>query len=243
MSARISFNWSELDRYNLSAMLYRAKASIVGQRLTVNEVHKRIAKHIKAHLPVRVTQRKDASQHQGLIYMGGMYHSEYDRKGFTRHIEIVLSYHPDDTALTVTEYRWRRLCSLFADTILHEIIHARQYRSRNFKAIPGYESTAEFAKQRRDQSYYGDKDEMGAFAFNIACEMTDRFGFNYSAIAKYMDSDQAKKHKRTSWNRYLAAFDWNHNHKIIRKMKKKVRNHLDNAYIGKPFKTTDHLTY
>jgi hypothetical protein len=224
-------------------MLYRAKTEVVGKRLDVNELHARISKHIKQHLPVRVTKRRDTNQTPGVVYMGGMYHADYDHRGWSRYIEIVLSYHTLDDKIKITDYRWRRMCNLFADTMLHELIHVRQYRSRNFKDIPGYESTAEFAKQRKDQTYYGDKDEMGAFSFNIACEMVDRFGLDYRSAMDYMDSNEAKKHKRTSWHRYLHAFDWNHNHKIIRKMKKKVRNQLENAYVGKPFKTTDHLTY
>ena len=84
---------------------------------------------------------------------------------------------------------------------------------------------------------------MGAFAFNIACEMIDRFGYDKKSIQKYLDSMQSKKHKKTTYHRYLSAFDWNHNHPRIRQMKKKIMYQIDYAYVGKPFKTTNHLTY
>jgi hypothetical protein len=119
----------------------------------------------------------------------------------------------------------------------------RQYRSREFKDIPGYESTAYYHKQRVDQEYFGHKDEMGAFAFNIACDMIDRFGNDRVAIQRYMDSMQAKRHKRTTYRSYLNAFDWDHTHPIIRQMKKKIIRNLDYAATGKPFKTTNYLTY
>lgn len=242
--ARKPFNWSLLDRYNLYGMMYAAGKDIVGKKLPIKDLQKIIGSHIKANLPVSVIRKQsDYTQKPGLVYMGGAYYSDYDKKGYTRHIAIVLSYHPLDTIVKLTEYRWSRLCQLFADTILHEIVHMRQYRSRNFKSIPGYESTAYYHKQRVDQEYYGDRDEMGAFSFNIACDMVDRFGPDRKSIQKYMDSMQAKRHKRTSWHQYLSAFDWNHNHKIVRQMKKKVLHNLEYAYIGKPFKTTDHLTY
>lgn len=241
---RKDFNWSLLDRNNLYSMLYKAGKDFVGKKIAVKDLQKLISAHIKSNLPVKVVRRQnDSSQKRGLIYMGGAYYSEYDANGYTRFIEIVLSYHPLDTTLKLTEYRWTRLCSLFADTILHELIHMRQYRSRDFKSIPGYESTAYFRKQRVDQEYYGHRDEMGAFAFNIACDMVDRFGPNYYAIQKYMDSMQAKKHKKTTYYKYLNSFDWNHNHSIVRRMKKKILHQLENAYTGKPFKTTNHLTY
>lgn len=242
--ARKPFNWSLLDKYNLYCMLYAVGKDVVGKKMPVKDLQKILSAHIKSHLPVKVVRRQnDHTQKAGLIYMGGAYYSDFDKQGYTRCIEVVLSYHPLDTVVKLTEYRWTRLCQLFADTILHEIVHMRQYRSRNFKAIPGYESTAYYHKQRVDQEYYGDKDEMGAFSFNIACDMLDRFGYDKRTIQKYIDSMQAKRHKRTNWHRYLSAFDWNHNHKIVRQMKKKVMHNLDYAFIGKPFKTNDYLTY
>lgn len=225
-------------------MLYNAGKDIVGKKLPIKDVQKSISAHIKANLPVKVVRKQnDSTQKPGMIYMGGTYYSDYDKSQTSRFIEIVLSYHPDDEKLKITEYRWARLCELFADTILHEVIHMRQYRSRNFKSIPGYESTAYYHKQRVTQEYYGDRDEMGAFAFNIACDMIDRFGNDKSAVQKYMDSMQAKRQKKSSYYRYLSAFDWNHNHPRIRQMKKKIIRNLDYAEAGKPFKTTNYLTY
>jgi hypothetical protein len=225
-------------------MLYSVGREIVGKKIEVKELQKLLSTHIKSHLPVKVVRKQnDPKQKRGLIYMGGVYHSERDANFYTRFIEVTLCYHPLDKVIKVTEYRWQRLCALFADTILHEVIHMRQYRSRNFKAIPGYESTAYYHKQRMDQQYYGDRDEMGAFSFNIACDMVDKFGLDKKSIQKYMDSMQAKKHKRTTYHKYLAAFDWNHNHPRIRQMKKKILHQIDYAFVGKPFKTTNHLTY
>jgi hypothetical protein len=225
-------------------MLYNAGKDIIGKKLPIKDVQKSISAHIKANLPVKVVRKQnDANQKPGLIYVGGTYYSDYDKSGTNRFIEIVLSYHPLDTQLKITDYRWARLCELFADTILHEVIHMRQYRSRNFKSIPGYESTAYYHKQRINQEYYGDRDEMGAFSFNIACDMIDRFGNDKHAIQKYMDSMQSKRHKKTSYHRYLSAFEWNHNHPKIRQMKKKIVRNLDYAEAGKPFKTTNYLTY
>jgi hypothetical protein len=225
-------------------MLHCLGKDIVGKKIPVKDLQKQLSTHIKAHLPVKVVRKQnDHKQKRGLIYMGGTYYSEYDAYGYTRFIEVVLSYHPLDEAVKITEYRWNRLCSLFADTILHELIHMRQYRSRGFKTIPGYESTAYLHKQRVDQEYYGHRDEMGAFAFNVACDMIDKFGPNYYAIQHYMDGMKPKQHTKSTYHKYLNSFDWNHNHKIVRRMKKKILCQLENAYIGKPFKTTNHLTY
>jgi hypothetical protein len=174
--------------------------------------------------------------------MGGAYDSVADKQGKKKFIEVVLSYNPLDAEARITQYRWTRLCDLFADTILHEIIHMRQYRSRNFKDIPGYESTAHYHRQRLDQEYYGNRDEMGAFSFNIACEMLDKFGYDPVAIRYYMDNLNART-KRGTFTKFLATFDWNHNHIKVRQMKRKIMKQLEYAAIGRPFKTTTHLTY
>ena len=241
---RESFNWSQLDRDNLYSMLYSAGRDIVGQKLPVGLLQKKLSSHIKSYLPVKVVRvHRDAKHNPKIVYMGGTYYSDLDKKKHKRFMEIVLSYHPLAEQIQMTEYRWRRLCSLFADTILHEIIHMRQYRSRNFKDIPGYESTAHYHKQRIDQEYYGHRDEMGAFSFNIACDLLDRFGHDPVEIRRYMDSMRAKRHKNTSYCKFLTAFDWDHDHVKVCQLKQKVLKQLEYAAIGRPFKTTTHLTY
>ena len=237
------FNWSQLDRNNLYSMLYSAGADIVGQKMPVKLLHQRLSSHIKSCLPVTIKKwQYDAKQDRGFPYMGGAYDSVLDKKGKKKFIEVVLSYHPLDKEAKITEYRWKRLCSLFADTILHEMVHMRQYRSRNFKDIPGYKSTAELRKQRVDQEYYGHRDEMGAFSFNIACEMIDKFGYDPVAIRYYMNNLTGRTKKGT-FTKFLATFDWDHNHVKVRQMKQKVMKQLEYAAIGRPFKTTTHLTY
>jgi hypothetical protein len=240
---RQDFNWSQLNRNNLYSMLYSAGSDIVGQKMPVKLLHKRLSAHIKSCLPVTIKKwQYDHKQDRGFPYMGGSYDSVLDKKGKQRFVEVVLSYHPKDREICITNYRWRRLCSLFADTILHEMIHVRQYRSRNFKDIPGYESTAHYHKQRQDQEYYGHRDEMGAFSFNIACEMLDKFGYDPVTIRNYMDN-LPKRLKKGTFTKFLATFDYNHDHIKVKQMKQKVLKQLEYAAIGRPFKTTTHLTY
>jgi len=241
---RQSFNWSLLDRSNLYSMLYSAGAAIVGKKMSIDDFHRYLSSHVKSNLPVNVVRRRNnRKQVHGFPYIGGFYDSIIDKKRKGRFIGLVVSYHPDDTAVKITEYRWAKMCSLFADTILHEIIHMRQYRSRNFKFIPGYESTAYYRKQRDDQEYFGHRDEMGAFSFNIACDMIDKFGYDPAAISKYMDSMQAKRHKTTTFSKFMATFDWNHKHIKVIQMKRKILKQLEYAAIGRPFKTNSYLTY
>lgn len=223
-------------------MFYSLNSEIVGKELSPSQIQRRIIKHVKAHLPIKIKKCIYAPTDKGFIFMGGVYYSNLDRKGVPS-IEVNFNYNPTDKKLKLTNYRFKRMAVRFADVMCHEIIHMRQFRARNFKCIPGYQSTAEYAKDRKKQEYYGDRDEMGAHAFNTACELIDRFGYDPTTIAHYLDSNECRRHKASTWGDYLKAFDWNHNHPIIRRMRNLIMRSLENAYEGTPFRTNNHLTY
>lgn len=223
-------------------MFYLLNSDIVGKELSPSQIQKRISRHVKQHIPVKIKKCMHIPTTKGFVFIGGVYYSDLDRKKLPA-MEVNFNYNPEDKKLKLTYHRFKRMAIRFADVVLHELVHQRQFRSRNFKNIPGYQSTAEYAKERKQQEYYGDLDEMGAHAFNCACELIDRFGYDTCAIVQYLDSNQCRRHKNSTWNDYLKAFDFNHDHSIIRRMKKKVLRQLENAYSGKPFKTTNYLTY
>ena len=241
--ARQAFNWSLLDRNTLYSMLYELKPAIVDKRLPIGDIIRQISKHIKAHLPVKVVSNRHKPVKPGEVWIGGAYYSDLDSSGKKRFIEIGFSFPTDTQTMKTSLYRWERICTLFADTILHEIIHVRQYRARTFKDIPGYESTAYYAKDRAWQEYYGHRDEMGAHAFNLAQDMIDKFDFDPKAIRDYLDSKVPKRVRPNGWGRFMKSFEYNHNHPKVIQMKHKIMTQLENAWNGKPFKTPNYLTY
>ena len=243
MGRRTPFNWSLLDRDTLYSMLYELKPEIVDRRLPIGEITKLLSKHIKTHLPVKVTSNRHKPVKKGELWIGGAYHSYFDKAGNKRFIEIELAFPTTADTMKTSLYRWERICRLFADTVLHEVIHTRQYRARNFKDIPGYESTAYYAKDRAWQEYYGHRDEMGAHSFNLAQDMIDKFGFEPKIIKEYLDSAIPKRVRPNGWGRFMKSFDYNHYHPKVIQMKHKIMTQLENAYLGKPFKTPNHLTY
>jgi hypothetical protein len=240
---RQAFNWSALDRNTLYSTLYELKSEIVDRRLPIGEITRLMSKHIKAHFPLKVTSGRHKPVKKGEVWIGGAYHSYLDKAGNKRFIEVELAFPTTAETMKTSLYRWERMCRLFADTVLHEVIHTRQYRARNFKDIPGFESTAYYAKDRREQEYYGHRDEMGAHSFNLAQDMIDKFGFDTRAIKDYLDSSIPKRVRPNGWGRFMKAFEYNHSHPKVIQMKRKIMSQLEYAYAGKPFKTTNHLTY
>lgn len=241
MARSATFKWSGLDKYSIIQMLKPCREQLVDQKLTVAKVQRIFSTHLKAHLPIKVTRDYDFNTEPGLVYIGGFYHVTND-KYKQQCIEVLLSYHPFDSHITITGKRFRAMCNTIADVILHEIIHMRQARARNFKSIPGFSSYAESNKQRKQQNYLGDPDEIDAYGFNIACALYERLG-SYRSVAKHLNIDMNDKRRRKdSWYTYLQAFDHNHSHPVIKKLKKRIMYYVPYAELGKPYKTTNWLS-
>ena len=119
----------------------------------------------------------------------------------------------------------------------------RQYRRRNFKSLPQYASTAARTKVREEQEYLGCTDEIDAYGFNIACELVTKFNGNQKSIIKFLNQDLKGLRRKGCWMMYLTAFKHDHNHEIIKRLKKKIIRYLPRAYSGKPFKSCDWICY
>ena len=236
------FDWSTLDRQGLTHFLAEISPKVVGQKLTNAQFHKVLSKHIKKQLPIKVIKKSDTKVDFGHVYTGGAYYSDDDKARKTC-IEIIFVYNPFIETVTFTAQRFRRMCALFADTVLHELMHMRQYRSRKFKELPDYASSAEKTEQRQEQEYLGNPDEIDAYGFNIACELMDKFGGNEQQVIKYLNEDQTRLRRRhNSWRMYLKAFNHDHNHVIIKRVKKKVMRYIPYAELGKPYRSKDWIS-
>lgn len=231
------FDWSTLDRKTLSQNILGLKPYIIDKNLSVSEIHKFLSKTIKSNYPVIVSKNYSSEVEQGLIYIGGVYYSDKDQEK-QKCIEIQLVYNNPKDKITIDSKRLKRMGVCFADTFLHEIIHMRQFRRRKFKYLPDYASNAEKREQRQEQSYLGSSDEIDAYGFNIACEMNEKFKGDVGNIVRYLDS-KTRKRRHSCWVMYLKAFDYDHNHKIIKRLKKKIIRYLPNAAFGKPYKNKD----
>jgi hypothetical protein len=178
----------------------------------------------------------------GWVYIGGAYYGDHDQD-FKKCIEIVFAYNLFDNKITLGATTFKNMCRTFADTILHEIIHMRQYRRREWKELPYYLSTAERSEQRKQQEYLGCSDEVDAYSFNIACELIEKLK-DPKAVADYV----ARKHRRgrlksSSLRMYLKAFDYNTAHPIIKKLKTRVISYIPNAELGKPYRNRDWICH
>lgn len=239
MATKPVFDWSILDRDALAEYLWSLRSEIVDKELPVKKFHSILYKHITKRLPVKVARKTDFKVGENEMFIGGTYYSDYD-KSRKKCIEILFVYNPGFDTIKMSSRKFSRACLCFADTILHEIIHMRQFRRRKFKDLPEYASNAEKTEQRMEQGYLGCSDEIDAYGFNIACEVLERFNYNQKQAIRYLNTNQkGKRGKADCWRMYLKAFDHDHNHEIIKRVKKKVIRYFPHAEAGKPYRNKD----
>ena len=242
MDSITKYDWSILDRELLVAIIGLAGYAVVNQMLTPTEFTAKIRQHLRFFkIPVNVTSSYHKQTSKSEIWVGGLYDSVRDQNSL-RSITLRLQYNPTDKYVKIKKSHFKRFCLSVADTILHEIIHMRQYRRRNYKDIPGYESVAESCKQQIEQTYLGHNDEIDAYSFNIACMLDGKFQSSSDKIINYLNKDlKDRRLKKDSYFLYLKTFDYNHDHTVIKKLKKKIMYYLPYAKLGKPYKTSDWL--
>lgn len=239
MALACSYDWSVWDKPSIIKMVDMVRDRIVNQTLTIDQFHNTITRHIKKHMPIRSRKSQEPQVESTYVWIGGMYYTDYDLER-QKSIELCLAFSSADRKLTYTGRRFTRLCHRIADVILHEVIHMRQARKRKFKNLPGYSSTAESTKQRQEQEYLGDSDEIDAYAFNMACELHEKFNGNMRSIVNYLNEDQKSKRRQyDTWRTYLKAFNWDQNHRITRKIKKRAIYYLSRTQVSKPFQSKD----
>jgi len=237
-----NFDWVDLTRNRIINIIQQALAEI-SNPIPVPEFHERVVALLKKHIPIRVKKQfvPDALK-TGQIAISGYYHLDYDEAG-SKPIELIFFYHNRNDHIKLNRKRINSIGALAADTILHEIIHMSQFRKKNFLVCPPYRSCARQVKIRAAQEYLGKFDEIDAYAFNIVDELADRFGLDQSKIIGYINSDQRNRRQRNnSWLIYIRAFEHDHNHPVIRRLKKRVVKYLNRIHTGRPYDVNPWLT-
>lgn len=237
------FDWSSLNRYELTDYMWSLHPKVINTEMSTEKFHRIVGTHIKNRIPIKLKKWGDSKVDNNCIWIGGAYYSELDKEK-EKSIELVLVYKSNADTIKITPRNFHRSCLTITNTIMHELIHMRQYRRRKFKQLPSYNSTAEKTEQREEQTYLGCSDEIDAYGFNIACELLWKFKNDTDKAIDYLNEDQrGKRRNHNSWRMYLKAFNHDHEHPIIKRVKQKVVRYLPNALYGKPYRNRDWIRY
>jgi hypothetical protein len=234
------YDWSVWDRESIIAMMKEVQDKVVYRPLPIDTLNRKLVNHIKKYMPIRSIKSREPQVETGRVYIGGGYYSHRD-KDREKSIEVCFAYNLKDETITVSRRHFNRICVRIADVILHEIIHMRQARKRKFR-INNYslKTKTKTPKKLAEQIYLADPDEIDAYAFNMACELTDKYGRNMLEIKNYLARDQkGSRSKFDTWRSYLKAFDYDIDHHVIRRLKTRSMYYLRRSQVGRPFPPKD----
>jgi len=235
-------DWSQLDRESIIQLLF-GKRHILTKKMPFKKFFQKFSYQIKKFARVKITVNYDNKIDKDVIFVGGSYDSELDQDNKIS-ISIDLYYNKKFKTVDLSEISYFNFCVTVADVLIHEIIHMRQHRKRNYKNVRAYYSQARSEKKRDIQNYLGHKDEIEAYSFNIACELIDKFKEDEAKVKTFLNGGiRIKTNKMACFRQYVNAFDKDWNHPVMVSLKKQIISNIPKAQIGKPFRNNYWIWY
>lgn len=233
------FNWSELTRNIIISYITSLENKLTRKKISILDLHKIVSRELKSKIPIKIKKKFNCKIIQHDVTVGGYYRCSDDQLNL-KSINLVFTYHNRYDWIKIDKCQLINLGKVIADTILHEIIHMRQYRKRNFEYPNSFKSLSKNYKERKNQEYLGNLDEIDAYSFNIACDLLDQFNNNKNKVLNYLNNSKIYENQITL-QMYLETFKYNH--KVIKQLKNRIIKYIPNALEGKPYKNKDWIWY
>lgn len=193
-----------MNYFQLLNKLYNIYDRLQGKTVDQNTIIKKI-RAVIPYKDCKIAATATLGVVNNYFEVAGVYDPELDEDGYKHPIEIEIQFPKKKPLFTFAEFdmsrnHWSELCIDFANILAHEYVHMHQFRRRNFKWCKTYRSSSSQAKVKEREEYYGDSDEVDAYAFIAAAEMAMQ-SFTPNRI------DQAKIQKTRVWQTYRRVFD------------------------------------
>jgi hypothetical protein len=155
------------------------KLNDIYDSLTGKKVDKKfLVKKIRHSIPfreVKIVSIETLSLPYGKFTVSGLYDPDRDEQGKPP-ITVEIAF-PKNKIFQFDEQNlrrehWAELCMELASILGHEFVHLQQFRKRNFEWCKQYISKVQDQGIKEIQEYYGDKDEIGAYAFMAATQLS-----------------------------------------------------------------------
>ena len=190
-----------MNFFQLVKSLYDVYERAEGQVIDSKSLMRRIRSAVP-YTEVKILSNKTLSVTSNRFNVSGAYIPERDEMGLAP-IEVEISlpkgkdfYYFDDSDLS--RAHWSELCVDIAGLLGHEFVHLQQFRRRNFNWCRAYKSRHKLLNIREAQEYYGDSDEIDAYAYTAAAEL---------AIETLTQSKKPKIENLRLYKTYTKVFD------------------------------------
>lgn len=147
--------------------------------------HKDIIRKIKKTVPFtecKIIGNSSLSLATNGFIVSGLYDCELDEEGKPPiEVEIIFPKRKETFTFNqgdVSKEHWGEFCVDFVNILGHEFVHLNQFRRRNFGWSRPYKSNSTKPNIKEQQEYYGNSDEIDAYAFMAAAEMAMASVFN-----------------------------------------------------------------
>ena len=142
-------------------------------------------------------------------------------------IEIVLVFNPTDKVINWSKSGATTFVNELSDALKHELLHATQYRNRNFIAgNKGYD------RRNDEYEYMSRPDEIEAYAMNIADELVRKVDVDGALELLRMAKktaqfkDEMGKYLSPNLMAYFTMFNWDATHPILKRLLKKIYQYI-----------------
>ena len=192
-----------MNYFQLLRKLYDIYDTLEGKHVT----YKTITNRVKRVIPwpeCVITGRKTLSVATNQWQVAGLYDPEADEFGRPS-IEIEIGFPAKKNTFMFSEFdvsrdHWSEFCIDFSQILGHEFMHVNQFRKRDYRWCRQYKSTVSNYTLREQQEYYGDNDEIDAYAFTAAAEII------INKIVK-KNSKKSLVQKTNLYRTYTSTFD------------------------------------
>ena len=146
-----------------------------GKSLTSRNLVRKIQQAIP-FAECKIVQNNTLAIYNTNLQVSGVYDPELDLDGLPP-IEVEISFPKKQLAFTLddsdlTRQQWNNMIVDVAGTLGHEFIHMSQFRRRKFRWGRCYISNSQTQAVSDAQEYYGIPDEVDAYAWTAAANMT-----------------------------------------------------------------------
>jgi len=165
-----------MNYFLLFKQIYSIYDRCAGQTLTARQIVGRIRRAVPFS-ECRLHAVSTLGVADNYFEVSGMYDPELDELGETP-ILMEIAFPAKSQSFTfdesdVTRSHWLTVSLDFASILGHEYVHLGQSRARNYRVSRNYVSQHSHSRVRALQEYYGDPDEVDAYAFTAAAQLAN----------------------------------------------------------------------
>lgn len=164
---------------------------------------------------------------EGLVVVSGLWlpKDELPENGSSADIRLLWHTHPNTKRVQVTQMKWDRRRFYFWQRVAHELIHRHQSAHRSDASDPRtFRVNAEDRTLKELQAYYGNFDEIEAYAHDTAMEFCSWYPDAPFRDAR-VQAEQVGGPVEPTWTTFLDAFDGTHPAALV--FKRKTRSWWD----------------